>query len=70
MTDQEKMARLESLLADYVVRYGALPDTKHYFSEGSRNVGVRVLEQREYDPIQTQRELFIPSFPSAKRNTI
>ncbi|KIC48205.1 hypothetical protein RA29_16775 [Tateyamaria sp. ANG-S1] len=36
MTDQEKIVRLECLLADYVYRYGALPETSRYFVDVSQ----------------------------------
>lgn len=36
MTDQEKITRLECLLAEYVHRYGALPETNRYFVDASQ----------------------------------
>lgn len=35
MTDQERIDRLERLLGDYVLRYGATPAAAEYFADMS-----------------------------------
>jgi hypothetical protein len=36
VTNAERIRRLEKLLADYVMRYGATPEAKEYFADMSR----------------------------------
>ena len=50
MTDEERIACLERLLADYVLRYGALPEATRYFVDMSRTNASRAAEKRQYSP--------------------
>lgn len=36
MSDAERIRRLEKLLADYVMRYGATPEANDYFADMAR----------------------------------
>ena len=56
MTDQERIALLEDLLADYVFRYGALREASDYFVDVSRTIAGDALEQHVIYPTRNTLE--------------